>query len=79
MKGQDVPSVTVDPLSEFARATAGQVKPSADPILQTTPLTATLSQALPLIGKSVLLSALGAAPVPKALRIKKIGFKKSSL
>jgi hypothetical protein len=55
------------------------VLPPADPKLQTTPLTATPTQVLPLIGKSALLSALGAAPSPKALKIKKIGFKKSSL
>jgi hypothetical protein len=42
-------------------------------------MTTTPTQALPLIGKPSPSSALGVAPVPKALRIKKIGFKKSSL
>jgi hypothetical protein len=77
VKGKDVPSITVDPLLEFARATPGQVPPSADPKWISAPLSTAPRQVVPTSGKSTPSSALGVAPAPKALRIKKIGFKKS--
>jgi hypothetical protein len=62
-----VPSITLDPSSESARAVPGQVLHSADPKLVSAPSTAAPRKTVP----STPSSTLGAAPAPKVLRIKK--------
>lgn len=73
-----MPSITVDPSSDFVEAKPEQVPPTAGQKSLSIAPTAAPRQAPPLVGKLTSSSALGGA-VPIAFRVKKIAFKKSSL
>lgn len=76
---QGMTTVTTDPSVDSARVTPGQALPVAILRLEPAVPIAALGQAPSLAGELTPSSALGAAPTPKALRVKKIAFKKSSL
>jgi hypothetical protein len=72
-------TVTADPSVGSARVLPGQAPPVAILRLKPAVPTAAPGQAPSLAGELTPSSALGAAAEPKALRVKKIAFKKSSL
>ncbi|RLM66423.1 hypothetical protein C2845_PM16G01860 [Panicum miliaceum] len=74
-----MPSTTVDPLSDSARAVPGQSPPAAGLSSLVTIAVAPLRKTLPLAGEATPASALGAVPAPRPLRRKKLGIKKSAL
>jgi hypothetical protein len=76
---RDVSSVAVDPLPSSSRATPGQTPPSASRQLSMVILGAPPRQVSSSTGKPTPPSTLGAAPVPKVLKVKKLDVKKSSL
>jgi hypothetical protein len=73
VKEQDVPSVAVDPSTGTTTMTPRQALPLV------TVAIASPRQTPPVVGKSEPTSALDAAPVPKALKQKKLHVKKSTL
>lgn len=77
--GHDVAFVTVDPLLGSAGAAVGQMLASGGPKLSPAAAATATGQALLADDKVRPSSALGAAPAPKALKLKKIAFKKSAL
>jgi hypothetical protein len=79
MKGQDTPSIIVDPSTVLAEATPGQTPPSVGTTSMVAITVASSKQTLPKTGTTVLASALGAAPAPKPLKKKKLGVKKSAM
>jgi hypothetical protein len=74
-----MPSPTVDPSSDSARATLGQSPPAASLSSMVSIAIALPKQTLPLASEAALASALGAVPAPRPLKRKKLGIKKSAL
>jgi hypothetical protein len=73
VKEQDLPSVIVDPSTGTAATMLGQALPLV------TIAIASPRQTPPVAGRSAAIGALDAAPVPKALKQKKLHVKKSTL
>jgi hypothetical protein len=79
VREQDVPSITMDPSSDSARATPGETPPSAGTKMMVTVMAASPGQILPKADKPVSASALGVGPAPRVLKKKKLLVKKSRL